>query len=314
MEKDQKIIDLSIVVPIFNEEEVLFELYERLTNVAKEITSSYEIIFINDGSTDKSLEIILNILPKNENVFYIDFSRNFGHQIAVTAGIEFCRGNAAIIIDGDLQDPPELISDMYQKHEEGYNVVYATRIYRKGENIFKKATAALFYKVLQKITAIHIPLNTGDFRLIDRKVIHYLKQMPEKNKFLRGQISWIGLRQIGITYIRNERKYGKTGYSLKKMIHLAMDAITSFSDIPLKTVTRAGFLISFVSFMIILYALFSHYILHQTITGWTSIIFSTMFIGGVQLFSIGIIGTYISRINKNAMNRPLYIISNTNIN
>lgn len=314
MEKNKKeIVDISIVVPIYNEEGVLFELYDRLTNVLNKISDRYEIIFVNDGSSDSSLQKIHSIVTKDLKTFYINLSRNFGHQIAVTAGIDLCKGKAVVIIDGDLQDPPELILEMFTKYEEGYNVVYATRAYRKGENFFKKSTASLFYKFLRKLTTIDIPVDTGDFRLIDENIVKYLKQMPEQNKFIRGQVSWLGFRQIGIQYSRDERKHGQTGYSFKKMLHLATDAITSFSDIPLKTVTRAGFLISFVSFLIIIYALYSHFILNKTITGWTSIIFSTMFIGGVQLFSAGIIGTYISRINKNVMNRPLYIISDTNI-
>ncbi len=314
MEKNKKdIVDISVVVPVYNEEAVLFELYERLTTTLKKISDNYEIIFINDGSSDNSLQKINSLVEDDEKVFYVNFSRNFGHQIAVTAGVDLCKGKAVIIIDGDLQDPPELILDMYKKHKEGYNVVYAIRAEREGESFFKKSTAALFYKLLRKITMIDIPLDTGDFRLIDDRIVRYLKQMPEQNKFIRGQVSWLGFKQIGIQYKRNGRKHGETGYSLKKMVQLATDAITSFSDIPLKTVTRAGFLISLVSFLVIIYALYAHFILDKTIAGWTSLIFSTMFIGGVQLFSVGIIGTYISRINKNVMNRPLYIISDTNI-
>lgn len=314
MEKNNKdIIELSIIVPVYNEEGVLEELHSRLSATAKKITSNYEIIFINDGSSDESLNIIQTLVVRDVQTFFVNLSRNFGHQIAVTAGVDLCKGKAVVIIDGDLQDPPELILDMYRKHKEGYNVVYATRAHRKGESLFKKSTAALFYKILRSITSIDIPLDTGDFRLIDDNIVRYLKKMPEQNKFIRGQVSWLGFKQTGIQYNRDERKHGETGYSFKKMLQLAMDAITSFSDIPLKIVTKAGFLISLVSFMIIVYALYAHFILDKTIAGWTSLIFSSMFIGGVQLFSIGIIGTYISRINKNVMNRPLYIVSETNI-
>jgi len=211
-----------------------------------------------------------------------------------------------------LQDPPELIVDLFKKFNEGYEVVYAKRKERKGESAFKKVTAKIFYRTLKRITAIDIPLDTGDFRLIDRKVVNYLNQMPEQNKFLRGQIAWLGFKQTEVLFNREKRKYGKTGYSLGKMLRFAMDGITSFSDKPLQLVTKIGFTISFVSFIIILYAIYSHFVLDRTVTGWTSLIISSMFIGGVQLISIGVIGEYISRINKNVLKRPLYIIEKTN--
>lgn len=309
-EKNQ--IDLSVVVPVFNEETVLPELYERIVNAVTQITNSYEIIFVNDGSKDQTATNLIRLSKNNAKVFYINFSRNFGHQIAVSAGLEFCEGKAVVIIDGDLQDPPELIVDLYNKYQEGFDVVYAKRVKRKGESVFKKISARLFYRVLRKITTIDIPLDTGDYRLIDRKVVEYLVQMPEKNKFLRGQIAWLGFRQTEVLFERDERKYGSTGYTFSKMLSFAMDGITSFSDKPLQFVSKFGIMISFVSFLIILYAIYSHFILHRTITGWTSLIISSMFIGGVQLISIGIIGTYISRINKNTMDRPLYIIKDSN--
>ncbi len=312
MEKNNHKIDISVVVPIYNEEQIITELYERLQKAASQISDNYELIFVNDGSKDRSLEELLKLTQRDERVFYVNFSRNFGHQIAVTAGLDACRGDAVVIIDGDLQDPPELIPEMYQKHKEGYEVVYAKRKERKGESAFKKITAKLFYRVLKNITSIDIPLDTGDFRLIDRKVVDYMKQMPEQNKFLRGQISWLGFRQTAVLFTRDERKYGKTGYPLSKMLSFAMDGITSFSDKPLQFVTKLGFIFSFISFLIILYAAYSYFILDKVITGWTSLIISSMFIGGVQLISIGIIGEYISRINKNVQNRPLYIIEKTN--
>ncbi len=306
-------IVLSIIVPIYNEEKIIQELYQRITYTAKTITDNYEILFINDGSRDTSLMHLVAISQQDEKAFFIDFSRNFGHQIAVTAGIDLCRGNAAVIIDGDLQDPPELIPEMYKKHQEGFNVVYGKRLERQGESFFKRITAKAFYRILRKLTAIEIPLDTGDFRLIDRKIIECLKQMPEKNKFLRGQIAWLGFKQTAVTFTRNERKYGTSGYPLGKMISFALDGITGFSNKPLTFVTRLGFIISGFSALIILYAIFSHYCLRETITGWTSLIISSMFIGGVQLISIGIIGEYISRINNNILNRPLYVIQKTNL-
>ena len=311
-EKNKNKIDISVIIPIYNEEQILQELYNRLHKTVSQISKNYELIFVNDGSKDYSSLELLKIAEHDPCVFYINFSRNFGHQIAVTAGIDASNGNAVVIIDGDLQDPPELIADLYKKYQEGYEVVYAKRGERKGESVFKKLSAKLFYRILKKITSIDIPLDTGDFRLIDKKIVHYLKQMPEQNKFLRGQIAWLGFKQTEVMFNRDERKYGKTGYSLGKMIHFAMDGITGFSDKPLKMVINLGFSISFFSFIIILYAMYSHFILDRTITGWTSLIISSMFIGGVQLISTGIIGEYINRINKNVLKRPLYIIEKTN--
>lgn len=304
---------LSIIIPIYNEEQIIPELHRRLTNAAQEITEDYELIFVNDGSRDASLKELIKLAEKDEKTFYINFSRNFGHQIAVTAGVDYCVGDAVVIIDGDLQDPPELIPEMYRKHKEGYEVVYARRETREGESLFKKFTAKMFYRTLRSLTSVDIPLDTGDFRLVDKKIIEKLKQMPEQNKFLRGQIAWMGFRQTAVYFNRDKRKYGKSGYPLSKMLKFAMDGITSFSDKPLGFVTRLGFIISGISFIIILYAIFSHFFLKETITGWTSLIISSMFIGGVQLISIGIIGEYISRINKNVLQRPLYIVWETNL-
>ncbi len=303
---------ISVVIPIYNEEQTIPELYERLQKTVSGITEDYELIFVNDGSKDNSLLEILKLTKLDPRVYYINFSRNFGHQIAVTAGLEASRGKAVVIIDGDLQDPPELIKDLYNKYTEGYEVVYAKRRVRKGESAFKKISAKIFYRTLKRLTSIDIPLDTGDFRIIDRKVVDYLNQMPEYNKFLRGQIAWLGFKQSEVLFDRDKRKYGKTGYSLGKMFRLAFDGITGFSDKPLQLVTKIGFSISFVSFIIILYAIYSHFILNKTITGWTSLIISSMFIGGIQLVSIGIIGEYISRIHKNVLKRPLYIIEKTN--
>jgi dolichol-phosphate mannosyltransferase len=305
--------DISIVVPIYNEEKNILLLYERLKNAANAVSSNHELIFVNDGSTDSSFFELMKLAENDNRVFYINFSRNFGHQIAVTAGLDYSKGDVVVIIDGDLQDPPELIPELYAKYKEGYEVVYAQRIKRKGESWFKKISAKCFYRILKKTTHIDIPVDTGDFRLIDRKIVEYLKQMPEQNKFLRGQIAWIGFKQTAVHFERQERIHGKTNYPFSKMLKLALDGITGFSDKPLAFVTKAGLFISTLSFLIILYAIFSHFVLNQTIKGWTSLIISCMFIGGIQLISIGIIGEYISRMNKNILNRPLYIVGKTNI-
>ena len=305
--------EISIVVPLYNEEKNIRLMYDRLVSSILKITSNFEIIYVNDGSKDNSFLELLKLSNEDERVKYINFSRNFGHQIAVTAGLDYSKGAVVVIIDGDLQDPPEVIPEMYAMYKEGFEVVYGQRLKRKGDNFFKKITAKYFYRILKKITSINIPLDTGDFRLIDQKIVKDLKNMPEQNKFLRGQIAWLGYRQTSIFFERDERKFGETGYPFSKMLKFALDGITGFSDVPLQFVTKTGIFISFISFLVILYAIFSHFILERTITGWTSLIISSMFIGGVQLISVGIIGEYISRINKNVQNRPLYIVSETNV-
>jgi dolichol-phosphate mannosyltransferase len=308
-----KSMEISIVVPLYNEEKNIRLMHDRLVSSILKISSNFEIIYVNDGSNDNSFLELLKLSNEDERVKYINFSRNFGHQIAVTAGLDYSKGAAVVIIDGDLQDPPEVIPEMYALYKEGFEVVYGQRLIRKGESFLKKITAKYFYRILKKITNINIPVDTGDFRLIDRKIVNDLKNMPEQNKFLRGQIAWLGYRQTSIFFERDERKFGETGYPFSKMLKFALDGITGFSDVPLQFVTKTGIFISFISFLVILYAIFSHFILERTITGWTSLIISSMFIGGVQLISVGIIGEYISRINKNVQNRPLYIVSETNV-
>jgi polyisoprenyl-phosphate glycosyltransferase len=304
----QKPLILSVVIPVMNEEENMPELVRRLTLAAAEVTEDYELIFVDDGSSDRTLEMLCNYSDQEERIKYLSFSRNFGHQVAVMAGLDHCRGEAVVIIDGDLQDPPELIPELYAKYKEGYKVVYGRRSERKGETPFKKGTARMFYRLLNRITDIEIPLDTGDFRLIDKAVVEGLKRMPEPNKFLRGQIAWIGYKQTSVYYSRDSRKAGKTNYTLRKMLRLALDGITGFSNAPLRFVANAGIAVSAIAFLIILYSLYAHLILQQTISGWTSLMISIMFIGGIQLIAIGIIGTYISRINAAVRNRPLYII------
>ncbi|MDP4266620.1 MAG: glycosyltransferase family 2 protein [Bacteroidota bacterium] len=304
---------ISIVAPIYNESAILPELYSRLKSASLNISSDYELLFVNDGSKDESLSIIKRIAKEDNNVKFISFSRNFGHQNAITAGIDNVTGDVIVIIDGDLQDPPELISELFNKYLEGYKVVYAKRKSRKGETFSKKLTAKVFYRLLAKITSVNIPVDTGDFRLIDKVVVEQLKNMPEYNKFIRGQIAWIGFSQTYVEYSRDERKSGKTAFTFRKMFKFAIDGITSFSNLPLKVATYMGFLVSGFAFLIILYALYSKFILDRVISGWTSLIISTMFIGGVQLLTIGIIGEYISRINDEVKKRPQYIVEETNV-
>jgi glycosyltransferase involved in cell wall biosynthesis len=304
---------ISIVIPVYNEAGNLELLYDRILKSVSDISDDYQIIFVNDGSKDSSMSRILSFSELNANVFYINLSRNFGHQIAVSAGLEYCNSECTVIIDADLQDPPEIIKDLYEKYKEGYDVVYAKRINRKGESWFKKASAKIFYRILNRVSPIDIPIDSGDFRLINKRVVQELNKMKEHNKFLRGQIAWLGLRQTYVEFERDSRYNGRSGYSVSKMFRLALDAITGFSNKPLLYVSRLGFLISLFSFVVIIFAVFSHFILKETITGWTSLIISVTFIGGIQLLSVGVIGEYISRIYENSKQRPLYVIDSTNI-
>ena len=306
-------MDISVIIPVYNEEANINMLHERLHKVLEQMTSEYEMLFVNDGSHDKSILLIKELAKKYPQVKYIDFSRNFGHQLAVTAGLDKASGESIVIIDADLQDPPELIIEMHEKLKEGYEVVYAKRRKRKGESWFKLWTAKVFYRILGKITSISIPVDTGDFRIIDRKIVNILKQMPEKNKYLRGQISWIGFNQTFVEYDRDERLAGETGYPFSKMLRFALDGITAFSDLPLKIVTYFGFLVSGIAFIVMLYALYSRFLTPDYEPGWTSLIISVLFIGGIQMIAIGIIGEYLSRMNHNIRNRPLYIIKDSNL-
>ena len=304
-------MDLSVIIPIYNEEANIGALYDRLCGVLDPMAlpGGYELIFVNDGSRDQSLALIRLLVARDERVRYVDFSRNFGHQIAVTAGLDRARGAAAVIIDADLQDPPELIPALYQKLGEGYEVVYARRRSRQGESVAKKLTARLFYRLLVSITHISIPVDTGDFRVVSRKVVEALRQMPEQNKFIRGQISWIGYRQTYLEYDRAERAGGATGYTYRKMFRLALDGITAFSDVPLKVATVSGFVVSGLAFIVMIYTLYARFVSHDYQPGWASLMVSILFLGGVQLIAVGIIGEYISRLSANVRQRPLYIVS-----
>ncbi|MEM0997786.1 MAG: glycosyltransferase family 2 protein [Bacteroidota bacterium] len=306
-------IHISVVIPIHNEEENIPLLHTRLTDVLAGMEVGYELVFVNDGSEDRSLVAIRALAQLDPRVKYIDLSRNFGHQIAVTAGLDHCRGEAAVIIDADLQDPPELIRDLYARHREGFEVVYAKRRSRKGESALKKLTARWFYRLMRRLTNIDIPLDTGDFRIIDRKVIEVLKQMPEQNKFLRGQISWAGFRQTYVEYDREERHAGRTSYTYAKMFRFALDGITAFSEAPLRFITAVGFIVSGIAFLLIIYSLISYFFLQGYVRGWASQMISMLFIGGIQLIGIGIIGEYIARIGANVRQRPVYVVAEENL-
>ena len=306
-------MEISAIIPSYNEQDNVGLMYERMTKTLSKISPDYEIIYINDCSKDQTLLRIKELAAKDTHVKYLSFSRNFGHQIAVSAGLDYCSGKAVVIIDGDLQDPPELIEQMYEKYMEGYKVVYARRTSREGETWFKKATAKIFYRLLASMTSIDIPVDVGDFRLIDQVIVKHLRNMPEKSKYIRGQISWIGYKQTFVNYHRDARIYGKTNYPLRKMLRFALDGITAFSDKPLKIASGLGIVAAIVSLLALVYALVAHFCFNSTITGWTSLILSVLFIGGVQLITIGIIGEYIARINNDVRNRPLYILEENNM-
>ena len=306
-------MDISVVIPVFNEESNLPVLYERLVNSVTSISNDYELIFVNDGSKDNSLNIIKELSLKNPQVKYIDFSKNFGHQLAVFAGLENAKGDTIVIIDADLQDPPELIKELYSKMKEGYDVVYAQREQRVGESWHKLMTAKLFYRFINRLSEVSIPLDTGDFRIISKKINDIIVSMPERNKFLRGQIAWAGFNQTFVSYNREERYAGKTNYSYSKMFSFAFDGITAFSNLPLRLATYLGFAVSLISFFFILYTLYQKYFKHDVVQGWSSLMVSILFIGGVQLICLGIIGEYLGRIMDNVKQRPMYIVRESNL-
>lgn len=306
-------VDISVIIPVFNEEKNIQPLYDRLSGVVNKLNVSSEFIFINDGSRDETLRLVTDLARTHSNVKFIDFSRNFGHQLAVTAGLHFCKGQRIVIIDADLQDPPELILEMYQKMNEGFNVVYAKRRKREGESFFKLITAKIFYRLMARVTSIDIPLDTGDFRMMDRKVTDVLNKMPEQHKFIRGMVSWVGFRQTYIEYDRDRRHSGETGYTFRKMLRFAVDGITGFSNLPLKIATFFGFVFSSISFLLILYAIYARFFSDTYVQGWASIMISVLFIGGVQLICLGLIGEYLIRMDANVRQRPPYIVNDTNI-
>ncbi len=301
---------ISVIIPMYYEEEVAKECYNRLKKVLEGLENyDYELIFVNDGSKDKTLSILEEIAEKDKNVKVISFSRNFGHQAAVTAGLKFVTGDAIVIIDADLQDPPELIPEMLKLWEDGNEVIYGKRKTREGESHFKLFTAKMFYKTLNALSDVEIPKDTGDFRLVDRKVVDTINQLPEHNKFLRGLFSWVGYKQKAFEYERKERFAGKTKYPLKKMLKLASDGIISFSTKPIKIVGILGIIAIVISILILIYALVSYaFKLNSLSPGWTSLMVVITFFAGVQLMSMWITSEYIGRIYDETKQRPQYII------
>jgi len=299
----------SVVAPVFNEIESISAFCTKVTEVMGPLENAWELVLVDDGSTDGSTDAIRELAAENSHIRPIIFARNFGHQIAVTAGLDYARGDAVIIIDADLQDPPEVILGLIEKWKEGYQVVYAVRRKREGESKFKLATAALFYRLIQRITDVKIPLDTGDFRLLDRKVVNVMGQMRERHRFLRGMSAWVGYRQIGVEYDRKERFAGSTKYPFKKMLQLALNAITSFSYFPLQMATYIGFVSAGLSIIAIPVVIALRLSNRAELSGQATTLISVLFLGGVQMITLGILGEYIGRIYDEVKGRPLYIVS-----
>ncbi len=302
---------ISIVAPAYNEEEVLPEFYRRVREVMDALGESWELILVNDGSQDNTLAVMRELHAKDPRVKVISFSRNFGHQLAITAGLDYAQGDAVVIIDADLQDPPEVIAELVEKWREGYDVVYAVRKERHGESWFKEWTAKLFYRLIYRITDVDIPKDTGDFRLMDRKVVNVLRTMRERSRFMRGLSVWVGFKQTGVFYVREPRFAGETKYPLRKMLKFALDAITSFSYVPLQLATYFGFAIAFISLVAMIVAVYLRLSTGRALLGQATTLVAVLFLGGIQLIFLGIIGEYLGRIYDEVKARPLYIVAET---
>ncbi|WP_118858020.1 glycosyltransferase family 2 protein [Sphingomonas mesophila] len=300
---------LSIVVPCFNEQECLAVLHQRLSAAARSAAGEdYELVLVNDGSTDRSWPIMADLAAADPRLVAVDLSRNHGHQLALTAGLDLARGNRILIIDADLQDPPELLSDMLAAMDrDGADVIYGVRTARPGETRFKRATAAAFYRLLARATEVDIPVDAGDFRLMSRRALDALLAMPEQSRFIRGMVAWIGFKQVPFAYQRDERYAGVTKYPLRKMIRFALDALTGFSSAPLKLASHAGLWLALGSLVLIAYIGWS-WATGETIQGWTSLMLVVVVLGAVQMFVLGLLGEYIGRLYSQAKQRPLYIV------
>jgi glycosyltransferase involved in cell wall biosynthesis len=299
--------ELSVVIPVYNEQDNLHLLYQRLCASLERINTSFEILFINDGSHDGSLSILSDLVDKDGRVYVIDLSRNFGHQVSISAGLDYARGHGIIIMDADLQDPPEVLPAFITKWREGYDVVYAIRTMRK-ENWLKRRLYATFYRVLQRISNIEIPLDAGDFCIMDRRVVDELNGMPERSRFVRGLRSWIGLRQTGLTYERQVRNAGQPKYTISRLIYLALDGLVSFSFLPLRLITLLGFGVSGLSILLAIFYAIKKITVGLNPPGFATTIVAILFLAGVQLITIGVIGEYVGRIFEEVKHRPLYIV------
>lgn len=300
---------ISIIAPIYNESGSLTELHNRIRKILNTLGESWELILVDDGSTDGSTDLIRKLAGEDKHIRPVIFARNFGHQIAVTAGLDFSRGQAVIIIDADLQDPPELIPELIEKWRESYEVVYAYRTEREGESWFKLVTASIFYRIIYRITDVDIPMDTGDFRLLDRKVVNVINGMRERHRFLRGMSVWVGFKQIGVPYKRAARFAGETKYPIRKMFKFASDAVTSFSYFPLQVATYLGFISAGLSILAIPFVIAMRLAGEQAFLGQATTLIAVLLLGGVQLISLGVLGEYIGRIFDEAKGRPLYIVA-----
>jgi polyisoprenyl-phosphate glycosyltransferase len=298
----------SIVIPVYNEAEVLPALYDRLTRVLEALIEPYELIFVDDGSQDDSPLLLRDIQARDERVKFLSLSRNFGHQIAITAGLDYSSGQAAVVMDADLQDPPEVIPRLIEQWRKGYDIVFAVRAKRQGDGLFKRATAAIFYRLFRRMTATEIPLDAGDFRLMSRRAVEVLQSLRERNRFIRGLAGWVGFPQTSVSFVRDVRQAGETKYPLKKMLRFALNGLMSFSLVPLQLASYFGFLISSIAFFYIAYAIGLKLFTDRVVLGWTSVMVAVLFLGGVQLISLGIIGEYIGRIYEEVKQRPLYVV------
>ena len=299
----------SLVLPVFNEEETLPALFDRLCALLARLDGEGEVILVDDGSTDGSYPLMVELASRDDRFKLLQLSRNFGHQVAITAGLDVAAGDAVIVMDADLQDPPEVILGLVDRWREGYDVVYGVRGERAGESRFKVLTAAAFYRLLRKLSNVEIPADVGDFRLIDRRVVDVYRSMPEHDRYVRGMISWIGFNQTGVAYERDGRAAGATKYPLRKMLHFAADGIVSFSNAPLRLALGLGFVVSAASFVYGFVAILLKATGAFTVPGWTSIIIVTSFLGGVQLMVLGVVGEYVGRIYVEAKRRPLYVVN-----
>jgi polyisoprenyl-phosphate glycosyltransferase len=299
----------SLVVPAHNEEGVIEELAVRLVEVMDSLDGDAEAILVDDGSGDRTYELMLRVAEADPRFRLIRLSRNFGHQIALTAGVDLATGDAVIVLDADLQDPPEVILELAARWREGYDVVYAQRDVREGETRFKRATAAWFYRGFNRISEVRVPIDVGDFRLVDRRALDVFNQMRESNRFVRGMFAWIGLKQTGVVYVRHERFAGETKYPLRKMLRFAATGVISFSSAPLRAALNLGFFVSFVAFALGIWSLIVKLTGFYNVPGWTSIVVVTTFIGGIQLIVLGVIGQYVGDIHDEVKRRPLYVVS-----
>jgi dolichol-phosphate mannosyltransferase len=299
---------LSLVLPIYNEEEVIPELHKQLQGFLAKLGLEAEVVFVNDGSRDRSMELLRGIAAGEPRYRVLSFARNFGHQTAITAGLDYARGKAVVVMDADLQDPPEVVLEMVAKWREGFDVVYGKRRSREGETVFKLLTAAIFYRVFAAMIPIEVPLDTGDFRLMSRRVVIALRELRETHRFVRGMVSWVGFKQTAVHYDRPGRFAGETKYPLKKMLRFAIDGITSFSILPLRFATYLGMVVAFFSVVTAVWATVAHFVMHATVPGWTAVVVLVALLAAAQLLMIGILGEYVGRIYEQVKRRPLYVV------